>query len=309
MASQAQKASVPQMKFVAPPSYANAEEERAHKLQRLALAFRVFAKLGFDEGVAGHLTLRDPIDTDCFWVNPFGVPFAHMTVSDLLKVDHQGNIVGGGRPDLQLYNRAAFAIHSRIHMARPDVHAACHSHSIHGKAFSTLGRNISIITQDTCALYKNCNLYPNFGGIVLDDEEGDNIARHLGDGKALILQVIYFFPTPCFILTGIRIMGFLPVVRPLKKQQAGSLDWRELVRRNCLQELQENPYSLVTKKLNLRRKRQGLLKEGEEMVEGDMEGVGEIQFEEGDKQVLTDDGDHKSDNQDGEMNSAEEENA
>ncbi|KAH8930190.1 arad-like aldolase/epimerase [Atractiella rhizophila] len=188
MASQAQKASVPQMKFVAPPSYANAEEERAHKLQRLALAFRVFAKLGFDEGVAGHLTLRDPIDTDCFWVNPFGVPFAHMTVSDLLKVDHQGNIVGGGRPDLQLYNRAAFAIHSRIHMARPDVHAACHSHSIHGKAFSTLGRNISIITQDTCALYKNCNLYPNFGGIVLDDEEGDNIARHLGDGKALILQ-------------------------------------------------------------------------------------------------------------------------
>ena len=37
-------------------------------------------------------------------------------------------------------NAAAFAIHSQIHAARPDVIAAAHAHSVHGKAFSTLGR-------------------------------------------------------------------------------------------------------------------------------------------------------------------------
>jgi len=117
-----------------------------------------------------------------------GVPFAHIEVSDLLHIDHQGNIIGGGKPDLQLYNRAAFAIHARIHQARPDASAACHSHSIYGKAFSTLGKNIDIITQDTCSFYNDVALYPNFGGIVLAEEEGDQIAHHLGNKKALILQ-------------------------------------------------------------------------------------------------------------------------
>lgn len=33
-------------------------EEREYQKGRLALAFRIFAKLGYDEGVAGHITLR-----------------------------------------------------------------------------------------------------------------------------------------------------------------------------------------------------------------------------------------------------------
>jgi hypothetical protein len=33
-------------------------EEREYQKGRLVLAFRIFAKLGFDEGVAGHITLR-----------------------------------------------------------------------------------------------------------------------------------------------------------------------------------------------------------------------------------------------------------
>jgi len=170
------------------PVYADVASERKHKLERLALAFRTFARLGYDDGVAGHLTLRDPEHSDQFWVNPFGVPFAHMNVSDLLLLDHEGNIIGGGTPECQMYNRAAFAIHARIHMARPDVNAACHSHSIYGKAFSTLGKNIDIITQDSCVFYNDCALYPNFGGPVLDVEEGDNIAKYLGNKKAIILQ-------------------------------------------------------------------------------------------------------------------------
>lgn len=42
------------------PAFANAEEERRHRKQRLAAAFRLFAAYGFDEGVAGHITARDP---------------------------------------------------------------------------------------------------------------------------------------------------------------------------------------------------------------------------------------------------------
>src|SRR5262245_43544990 len=55
---------------------ATIEDERLHRKQRLAAAFRLFARYGFDEGVAGHITARDPEFPTKFWVNPFAVPFA-----------------------------------------------------------------------------------------------------------------------------------------------------------------------------------------------------------------------------------------
>ena len=104
-------------------------------------------------------------------------------------------------------NAAAFAIHSEskltnylsfrkqsthhfqsVHKARPDVHAACHAHSVYGKAFSVFGRELDMITQDSLRFYKSHAVYNNFGGVVLDREEGARIANCLGNGKACILQ-------------------------------------------------------------------------------------------------------------------------
>lgn len=85
-------------------------------------------------------------------------------------------------------NAAAFAIHSEIHKARPDVNAACHAHSVHGKAFSVFGRPLDMMTQDALRFWRSHAVYDNFGGVVLDREEGRRIAAALGDGKAVILQ-------------------------------------------------------------------------------------------------------------------------
>ncbi|NDE75929.1 MAG: class II aldolase/adducin family protein [Proteobacteria bacterium] len=134
-----------------PPVFDNVEDERRHRKEKLAGALRIFGRLGFAEGVAGHITVRDPEFPDLFWVNPLGLSFRHMTVSDLILVDHNGDIVYGRRP----VNRAAFVIHSAIHEARPDVIAAAHSHSVHGKAWSSLGRPLDPITQDACYFYED----------------------------------------------------------------------------------------------------------------------------------------------------------
>jgi ribulose-5-phosphate 4-epimerase/fuculose-1-phosphate aldolase len=45
-----------------------------------------------------------------------------------------------------------------------------------------------MITQDSLRFYKSHSVYDNFGGIVLDREEGIKIAKCLGQGKACILQ-------------------------------------------------------------------------------------------------------------------------
>ena len=70
-----------QTRFPAPPQL-SIVDERLHRKQRLAAALRLFSKFGFDEGVAGHITARDPELTDHFWVNPFGMHFGHIRVSE-----------------------------------------------------------------------------------------------------------------------------------------------------------------------------------------------------------------------------------
>jgi ribulose-5-phosphate 4-epimerase/fuculose-1-phosphate aldolase len=167
-----------------PPVFATAAEERQHRKQRLAAAFRLFARFGFDEGVAGHITARDPERPDHFWVNPFGVYFGHVRASDLILVNHRGEVVEGKYP----VNGAAFAIHSRVHAARPDVIAAAHSHSTHGKAWSSLGRPLDPLTQDACAFYDDHAVFSDFTGVVYETSEGERIAQALGNKKAVILQ-------------------------------------------------------------------------------------------------------------------------
>jgi ribulose-5-phosphate 4-epimerase/fuculose-1-phosphate aldolase len=85
-------------------------------------------------------------------------------------------------------NGAAFAIHSQVHAARPDVMAAAHTHSKHGRAWSTLGRLLDPITQDACSFFEDHGLFDDYTGVVLDVEEGKRIAHALGDTKAAILR-------------------------------------------------------------------------------------------------------------------------
>ena len=166
------------------PVFATVAEERLHRKQELAAAFRLFGKFGFSEGVAGHITARDPEFPDRFWVNPLGMSFNQIKVSDLLLVDHHGDVAEGSRP----VNRAAFCIHCEVHKARPDVVAAAHAHSLHGKAFSSLGIRLDPLTQDACVFFRDHGLYDDYQGVAYDTEEGRRISVALGDAKAVILQ-------------------------------------------------------------------------------------------------------------------------
>jgi ribulose-5-phosphate 4-epimerase/fuculose-1-phosphate aldolase len=184
MATNVSPAPIKLTKTPEPPAFETVAEERLHRKQRLASAFRIFAKFGFTEGVTGHITARDPEFEDRFWVNPFGIHFGHIRVSDLVLVNEHGEVVEGNRP----INETAFTIHSRLHMRRPDVVAAAHSHSLYGKTWSSLGRLLDPITQDACAFYEDHGLYADYTGVAYDLSEGDRIAEALGNRKAVILQ-------------------------------------------------------------------------------------------------------------------------
>jgi ribulose-5-phosphate 4-epimerase/fuculose-1-phosphate aldolase len=168
-----------------PPTFSTVDEERRHRKERLAGALRIFGRFGFGEGVAGHITVRDPEFSDHFWVNPFGMSFRHVSVSDLILVNHGGDVVYGSRP----VNRAAFVIHAAIHQARPDVVAAAHAHSPYGKSFSSLGIPLAPLTQDACIFFDDHVVISEQGGaVVFEVAAGRELASKFPSGKAAIHQ-------------------------------------------------------------------------------------------------------------------------
>lgn len=166
-----------------PPSFSDAHAHRADAKLRLAAGFRLFAKLGLNSGVAGHITARDPLLPDHFWVNPFGVAYEAMRPDDLSLVRHDGTLVEG-----EPVNAAAFAIHSQVHLVRPDVACAAHGHPTFGTAWASLGRRLDPIGQDACAFYEDHVVFDVPTGLVVDVSEGARIARYLAHHKAAILR-------------------------------------------------------------------------------------------------------------------------
>lgn len=95
--------------FPSPPKFSDPLQERYYLKGRLAAAFRIFAAKGFNKGVSGHISCRDPVEPSTLWLNPFGQSFSTIRRSDLLRVDHEGNVLEGGA--YRLINRAAIMIH------------------------------------------------------------------------------------------------------------------------------------------------------------------------------------------------------
>lgn len=49
------------------PKFPTFEKHRQHIKEKMALGFRMFARKGFLDGMAGHISVRDPENPEMFW--------------------------------------------------------------------------------------------------------------------------------------------------------------------------------------------------------------------------------------------------
>lgn len=163
-----------------PPVFETYEEERWHRRQKLAAAFRIFGGLGYDEGVMGHISARDPEHRDTLWINPFGLSFDSIKASDLMRIDFHGNILEGDG----FIHPGGAPLHSALLSIRPEVESAVHTHSPYGKIWSSTGRLIEPISNEAAVFYKRHGIYDShLRG------EGANLGEALGpDGRGLVLK-------------------------------------------------------------------------------------------------------------------------
>lgn len=182
LASASAPAPVPveRLGFEMPPVFATVGEERAHRKERLAGVLRMLGRLGYEDGVGGHVSARDPEFDDCYWVNPFGRAFGAIGPDDLLLVDGEGRVRQGERR----VNQLAFAVHAAVHRARPAVVAVVRTQAPYGRALAALGELLAPVTQEACAFYEDHALLDEYAGLG----DAERIAGALGPYKALVLR-------------------------------------------------------------------------------------------------------------------------
>jgi ribulose-5-phosphate 4-epimerase/fuculose-1-phosphate aldolase len=151
----------------------------------LAAAYRLTHLYGMTDMIANHISARVPGEPEHFLINPYGLLYEEMTASTLLKVDLDGNIIGGS-PFGYKVNRPGFVIHSAIHAARHDIDCVAHTHTPAGMAISALKCGLLPITQTATRWGKIA--YHNYEGISLDNAERERLVRDMGDAEVMILR-------------------------------------------------------------------------------------------------------------------------
>lgn len=150
----------------------------------LAAAFRMAARHGLHEGVCNHFTVMLPGGRDRFLINPKACHWSQMTAGRILTIDDAGNTVEGeGKP-----SRTGFCIHTRIHLAHPNARVVLHTHMPYATTLAAIdGGRLELVHQNALRFDGRCAYDDGFNGLALATEEGDRMARVMGDKPILFL--------------------------------------------------------------------------------------------------------------------------
>jgi len=155
--------------------------ERVGRVE-LAAAFRLAVRFGMHEGVCNHFSLALTDDGGEFLINPHGRHFGELRARDLVRVDTDGRVISG---DGEVEATALF-IHGRMHRARPDARCILHTHMPHATALTSIeGGRLEPINQNALRFYGDVAYDDDYGGLALDGDEGERLARAAG-GKRLV---------------------------------------------------------------------------------------------------------------------------
>ena len=192
-------------------------DEWAARLE-LAACYRVFAMLGWTEMIYNHIPRRLPasvtgeeaeqsnaagppqggaapsggsdprerrsVGAKQFLINPFGLHYSEVTASNLVKINLQGEVLGGSTHRV---NPAGFTVHAAIHDSLPGAHCVMHTHTTAGVAVACLKDGLQQTNFYTAQLH-GMLAYHDFEGITIHAEEAPRLLRSIGDQPAVILR-------------------------------------------------------------------------------------------------------------------------
>ena len=200
--------------------------ERAARVD-LAAAFRLAVRMDLHEGVCNHFSAMMP-GGGRFLLNRYGLHWSEVTASNLLSLDAAGNVLAGEGE----FEKTAFWIHSRIHLAHPRAACVLHTHMPYATTLTLLeGARLEMAEQNALRFHDDIAYDDTYNGLVVDAAEGDRLARALGAKRVLFLashgvivvgasvaeafDLLYYLERACRLQVMARMMGGrLRAVRP-----------------------------------------------------------------------------------------------
>jgi ribulose-5-phosphate 4-epimerase/fuculose-1-phosphate aldolase len=159
--------------------------DEEHAVRRdLAALYRLAALEHYDDLLLTHISARVPGGEDHFLINPFGLRFAEVTASSLVKIDLEGNKLSESPYRI---NYAGFVIHSAIHMARHDARFIIHFHTDDGVAVASQKDGLLPLNQRALQVLRSL-AYHDYEGVATDLGERERIVADLGNNNALLLR-------------------------------------------------------------------------------------------------------------------------
>ena len=165
------------------PSFETVEELRAYRKRVLVTAYRLFGAFGWGSMGDGHITVRDPEQTNAMWLIRHGVPFHRTTNDDLVLVGPDGRV-----DSTHAINLTAYYIHAPIHEARPEVVAVAHTHTPYATPWAANVEYFRMICQEATAFFEDHSIFDGEEVQVADFDTGKRIAAALGETKAVLLR-------------------------------------------------------------------------------------------------------------------------
>ena len=149
--------------------------------QQMAVACRTLAMQGYDDKLAGHLSVRDREDGTLL-VPRVGVFWDEIAASDFVRIDGAGSVVEGSG-DLN----PTIVFHLELHKARPDIVCALHNHPPYGTAWACAAALPPLYDQTGANGGGTAVVYSEYEGVVRTTDAAAALARAYGDADMAIL--------------------------------------------------------------------------------------------------------------------------
>lgn len=102
---------------------------------------RRLLRSGLTVATWGNISVRD--ERGRVYITPSGMDYRKIHTSDIVVTDPDGKILRGRRrPSTEL------ALHLAVYRARPEVRAIVHTHPVYSTAFSCVGEDIPLFTDE-----------------------------------------------------------------------------------------------------------------------------------------------------------------
>lgn len=153
--------------------------ELSEKAQ-VALMCRMLFKEGWNEHIAGHITLR--LSNGNILTNPWELAWDELTASDIMTLDPHGNIIDG-----EWNITPAIGLHIQLHDLRPNVNVVIHNHAHWSGIWANLQRTPPIYDQTGAHCGVELPVYNEYAGTFEDEKTSLSAAEALGDAKWALL--------------------------------------------------------------------------------------------------------------------------